>query len=93
MSTIKTVIIYTFYEFCVGSLTKKIPKNLTNSDPYGTLAKLTSDGSTFLHDFNTLNEHRFYSDYLQIPYRHTNDIKHSFIFKKFLLNVFALIMV
>jgi len=41
MSTIKTVIIYTFYEFCVGILTKKIPKNLTNSDPYGTLAKLT----------------------------------------------------
>jgi len=44
MSTIKTVIIYTFYEFYVGSLTKKIPKNLTNSDPYATLAKLASDG-------------------------------------------------
>ena len=44
--------------------------------------------ATFLHDFNTLNEHRFYSDYLQIPYRHTNDIKHSFIFKKGFINVF-----
>ena len=44
--------------------------------------------ATFLHDFNTLNEHRFYSDYLQIPYRHTNDIKHSFIFKKGFMNVF-----
>ncbi len=44
MSTIKTVIIYTFYEFCVGSQTKKIPKNLTNRLPYATLAKLTSDG-------------------------------------------------
>ena len=45
--------------------------------------------ATFLHDFNTLNEHRFYSDYLQIPYRHTNDIKHSFIFKKGFINVFS----
>ena len=43
--------------------------------------------ATFLHDFNTLNEHRFYSDYLQIPYRLTNDIKHSFIFKKPFFNV------
>ena len=44
--------------------------------------------ATFLHDFNTLNEHRFYPDYLQIPYRHTNDIKHSFIFKKGFINLF-----
>ena len=44
--------------------------------------------ATFLHDFNTHNEHRFYSDYLQIPYRYTNDIKHSFIFKKGFINVF-----
>ena len=44
--------------------------------------------ATFLPYFNTLNEHRFYSDYLQIPYRHTNDIKHSFIFKKPFFNVF-----
>ena len=43
---------------------------------------------TFLPEFNTHNEHRFYSDYLQIPYRHTNDIKHSFIFKKPFINVF-----
>ena len=45
--------------------------------------------ATFLHDFNTLNEHRFYSDYLQIPYRHTNDIKHSFIFKKGFIKCFS----
>ena len=45
--------------------------------------------ATFLHDFNTLNEHRFYSDYLQILSRHTNDIKHSFIFKKGFINVFS----
>ena len=44
MSTIKTVIIYTFYEFCVGSVTKKFACGLTNRLPYGTLAKLTSDG-------------------------------------------------
>ena len=44
--------------------------------------------ATFLHDFNTLNEHRFYLEYLQIPSRHTNDIKHSFIFKKPFFNVF-----
>ena len=44
--------------------------------------------ATFLSCFNTLNEHRFYSDYLQIPSRHTNDIKHSFIFKKPFFNVF-----
>ena len=45
--------------------------------------------AVFLHDFNTLNEHRFYSDYLQIPYRHTNDIKHSFIFKKGFIKCFS----
>ena len=45
--------------------------------------------ATILHDFNTLNEHRFYSDYLQIPYRHTNDIKHSFIFKKGFIKCFS----
>ena len=44
--------------------------------------------ATFLPEFNTHNEHRFYSDYLQIPYRHTNDLKHSFIFKKPFINVF-----
>jgi len=44
MSSIKTVIIYTFYEFCVGSVTKKFACGLTNRLPYGTLAKLTSDG-------------------------------------------------
>ena len=44
--------------------------------------------AVFLHEFNTLNEHRFYSDYLQIPYRHTNDIKHSFIFKKGFIKCF-----
>ena len=43
--------------------------------------------AVFLHEFNTLNEHRFHSDYLQIPSRHTNDIKHSFIFKKGFINV------
>ena len=45
--------------------------------------------ATFLHDFNTLNEHRFYPDYLQIPYRHSNDIKHSFIFKKGFIKCFS----
>ena len=44
MSTIKTVIIYTFYEFYVGSVTKKFALYLTNSDPYATLAKLASEG-------------------------------------------------
>ena len=44
--------------------------------------------ATFLPYFNTHNEHRFYLEYLQIPYRHTNDIKHSFIFKKGFINVF-----
>ena len=44
MSSIKTVIIYTFYEFYVGSVTKKFALYLTNYDPYGTLAKLTSEG-------------------------------------------------
>ena len=53
MSTIKTVIIYTFYEFYVGSLTKKIPKNLTNSDPYATLAKLASDGYIYKYFTHT----------------------------------------
>ena len=44
--------------------------------------------AVFLQEFNTLNEHRFYPDYLQIPYRHTNDIKHSFIFKKGFIKCF-----
>ena len=44
--------------------------------------------ATFLEEFNTHNEYRFHSDYLQIPSRHTNDIKHSFIFKKPFFNVF-----
>ena len=44
--------------------------------------------ATFLPYFNTHNEHRFHSDYLQIPSRLTNDIKHSFIFKKGFINVF-----
>ena len=43
---------------------------------------------TFSLNIRTLNEHRFYSDYLQIAYRYTNDIKHSFIFKKGFINVF-----
>ena len=69
MSTIKTVIIYTVYEFCVGSQTKKIPKNLTNSDPYATLAKLTSERTHFYmiltHSMSidsTLITYRFYPD-------------------------------
>ncbi len=44
--------------------------------------------ATFLPYFNTHNEHRFNLEYLQIPSRHTNDIKHSFIFKKPFFNVF-----
>ena len=44
--------------------------------------------ATFLPEFNTHNEHRFYLEYLQILSRHTNDIKHSFIFKKPFINVF-----
>ena len=44
--------------------------------------------ATFLPYFNTHNEHRFHSDYLQILSRLTNDIKHSFIFKKPFINVF-----
>ena len=44
--------------------------------------------ATFLPEFNTHNEHRFYLEYLQILSRHTNDIKHSFIFKKPFFNVF-----
>ena len=44
--------------------------------------------ATFLQEFNTLNEHRFHLEYLQILSRHTNDIKHSFIFKKGFINVF-----
>ena len=44
--------------------------------------------ATFLPYFNIHNEHRFNLEYLQIPYRHTNDIKHSFIFKKPFINVF-----
>ena len=44
--------------------------------------------ATFLPYFNTHNEHRFHLEYLQIPSRHTNDIKHSFIFKKGFINVF-----
>ena len=43
---------------------------------------------TFSSNIRTLNEHRFYSDYLQIAYRYTNDIKHSFIFKKGFINLF-----
>ena len=44
--------------------------------------------ATFPLQFNTLNAPRFYLEYLQIPSRHTNDIKHSFIFKKGFINVF-----
>ena len=44
---------------------------------------------TFSSNIRTLNEHRFYSDYLQIAYRYTNDIKHSFIFKKGFINLFS----
>ena len=44
--------------------------------------------ATFLPYFNTHNEHRFHLEYLQILSRHTNDIKHSFIFKKPFFNVF-----
>ena len=65
MSTIKTVIIYTFYEFCVGSQTKKIPKNLTNSDPYATLAKLASDGCIARLD----RRHNPRLDHLHMTYR------------------------
>ena len=45
--------------------------------------------ATFLQEFNTHNEHRFHSDYLQILSRHTNDIKHSFIFKKGFIKCFS----
>jgi len=44
--------------------------------------------AVFLPYFNTLNEHRFNLEYLQILSRLTNDIKHSFIFKKGFINVF-----
>ena len=44
--------------------------------------------ATFLPYFNTLNEHRFNLEYLQILSRLTNDIKHSFIFKKGFIKCF-----
>ena len=87
MSSIKTVIIYTFYESCVGSVTKKFACGLTNAILM--VRSLNSHQmATFLPYFNTLNEHRFHLEYLQILSRHTNDIKHSFIFKKPFFNVF-----
>ena len=49
MSTIKTVIIYTFYEFCVGSVTKNSPCGLTSRSPYATLAKLTRSRHIYKH--------------------------------------------
>ena len=73
MSTIKTVIIYTFYEFCVGSQTKKIPKNLTNSDPYATLAKLASRLST--PHFYMILTHSMSIDSILITYRFHTDIQ------------------
>ena len=45
--------------------------------------------ATFLSYFNTHNEHRFNLEYLQILSRHTNDIKHSFIFKKGFIKCFS----
>ena len=44
--------------------------------------------ATFPSNISTHNTYRLHLEYLQIPYRHTNDIKHSFIFKKPFFNVF-----
>ena len=44
--------------------------------------------ATFPSNISTHNTYRLHLEYLQIPYRHTNDIKHSFIFKKGFINVF-----
>ena len=63
MSTIKTVIIYTFYKVCVGSVTKNFACGLTSRSPYATLAKLASDGCIARRDRN----HR--RDRLHMTYR------------------------
>ena len=44
--------------------------------------------ATFPSNISTHNTYRLHLEYLQIPYRHTNDIKHSFIFKKGFINLF-----
>ena len=44
---------------------------------------------TFISILHTYNTYRLHLEYLQIPYRYTNDIKHSFIFKKGFINVFS----
>ena len=49
MSTIKTVIIYTFYKVCVGSVTKNSPCGLTSRPSYATLAKLTKNRHIYKH--------------------------------------------
>ena len=44
--------------------------------------------ATFPSNISTHNTYRLHLEYLQILSRHTNDIKHSFIFKKPFINVF-----
>ena len=44
--------------------------------------------ATFPSNISTHNTYRLHLEYLQILSRHTNDIKHSFIFKKPFFNVF-----
>ena len=43
--------------------------------------------ATFPSNISTHNTYRLHLEYLQILSRHTNDIKHSFIFKKPFINV------
>ena len=45
--------------------------------------------ATFPSNISTHNTYRLHLEYLQILSRHTNDIKHSFIFKKGFINVFS----
>ena len=75
MSTIKTVIIYTFYEFCVGLRTKKSPCTWQRE-------------VLMLCSLNSLRLTTFYTEYLEIPYRLTNDIINTFIFKITFFNCF-----
>ena len=42
----------------------------------------------FMSILRVHNSDRLHLEYLQIAYRYTNDIKHSFIFKKGFINVF-----
>ena len=43
----------------------------------------------FMSVLRVHNSDRLHLEYLQIPYRYTNDIKHSFIFKKGFINLFS----